>query len=297
MKCFASLTASSQVKLSVLNYYFSAAGNGSFSSSFDIGDMQATSTSSTSAALAQQQANEGIYLWIPLIVVIIFAVIITTLIVIGRQTQHPICKCLGASPSLEPTPSNNTAVDARPNLHVNINLQINARDTAVPETPPPSYAVIARQISYISTISQTSSQLEIPPGYDEALGIADGTGEFRTKRRGSQQLSNRGSVSSLAQLSKSNGASRMQLSSRSSSVTESPRRPTILRQSSNPAVPEVIHENLDPQVPQASLNVNALDVIHEATGSPDDTQSSQIGDERSSPIFYIDETNNGDSHM
>lgn len=58
-------------------------------------------------------------------------------------------------------PSSNAAVDARPNLHVNINLQINARDPAVPETPPPSYAVIARQISYISTISQTSSQRKL----------------------------------------------------------------------------------------------------------------------------------------
>lgn len=103
MKCFASLTVWSQVKLSILDY-FSAGGNGSFTNPLEVGDIQATSTSSTSTSITQQQQqeNEGIYLWIPLIIVIIFAVIITTLIVIGRQTQHPLCKCLGVSPSLEP---------------------------------------------------------------------------------------------------------------------------------------------------------------------------------------------------
>lgn len=70
-----------------------------------------------------------------------------------------------------------------------------------------------------------------------------------------------------------------------------------LRQSSTPIVSEIIHETQDPQVPQASSNVIALDVIHEAASSPDDTHLSQIDDEHNSSKFYIEEADNSDSNL
>ncbi|KAK2155623.1 hypothetical protein LSH36_235g00048 [Paralvinella palmiformis] len=41
----------------------------------------------------------------------------------------------------------------------------------VPSTPPPTYSMIERQTSYVSQISMSSSQVSVPPDYDEALEL------------------------------------------------------------------------------------------------------------------------------
>lgn len=45
--------------------------------------------------------------------------------------------------------------------NVNEAFSRNISDIPVPDTPPPTYGALARQISYVSNISQTSSQRKV----------------------------------------------------------------------------------------------------------------------------------------
>lgn len=258
-------------------------GNGSFSNPSDVVDLQALPTVT---ATTQQQDDEAIFLWIPLIVVIIFGAIIATLIIIGRQTNDA-CKCLRVSPGLE-SGSDSCVINGHPNLHLNINVQINALGPTFPETPPPSYSAIIQQTSYISSISQTSSQIEIPPDYDNALGIADGNNVLCTKNRRFQPLSTRGSIFCQNQLLKSSSLSRIRLFSRSSSTSESPQRASLLRQSSTPAASESVLETVDVPILATSMNLTALDIILEATGVADDSRRNQNSENEDSVLHRRD---------
>lgn len=53
------------------------------------------------------------------------------------------------------------------------NLAYSPSDLRVPESPPPTYSIIERQTSFSSYVSQTSSQYEVPPDYNEALSFGD----------------------------------------------------------------------------------------------------------------------------
>jgi len=73
-------------------------------------------------------------------------------------------------------------------------------------------------------VFSTHVSVEIPPGYDEAIDIPEGTPR-RTKNWGTQQYSSRGSASS--QVQGGGVSSRIRLFSRSLSASDSPRRPAL----------------------------------------------------------------------
>lgn len=116
--------------------------------------MSSTTVKLSGSTTERPRANE-VYLWLPLIVVVIFTGIMVTLIMVGRRGEDG--------------PYDRTSEE-----HNRLQLEMNANagyehSEGMPETPPPTYDAIARQTSYVSHISQTSDQISIPPEYDEAV--------------------------------------------------------------------------------------------------------------------------------
>lgn len=112
---------------------------------------------------APDEEGDTFFMWLPVMFVIIFSVIVICLIIASRF-EFRCCRC-------DTYRRNSSEIPRLP--QTNTNAGFTPGEETVPETPPPSYTSIARQTSCTSHISQSSTQLEIPPTYQEALALQE----------------------------------------------------------------------------------------------------------------------------
>lgn len=98
------------------------------------------------------------------------------------------------------------------------NLIYSPSELRVPESPPPTYSIIERQTSFTSYVSQTSSQCEIPPDYDEALSFGEAANGESFANRISHPSSINGSERSTGRFFPTKGVAAAARSKRSESA-------------------------------------------------------------------------------